>query len=651
MTTRIPVFRVPLLPAVVVALLAVSGEGKAQVGPNGGEWPVYGGDLGSTRYSPLDQIDASNVGELEIAWRWSARNFGPNPEANYRVTPIMVDGVLFATAGSRRFAVAIDAVSGETLWVHRMDEGERGSRAPRRNSGRGVAYWDPGDGGEGRIFYVTPGYHMIALDVSTGLALPNFGRDGVVDLMENLRIPEGVDPVGAVGSSSPPVIVGDVVVVGSAQVSGRRHLSPAGVPGDIRGYSARTGDLLWTFHVVPEDGEPGAETWERGSNAYTGHAGVWTTFSADPDLGLVYLPTEAPTHDWYGGDRLGDNLYSSSLVAIDVETGEPVWHYQLVHHDIWDFDTPTAPILVDIEVDGRPVNAVVQITKQGWAFVFDRETGEPVWPIEERAVPQSDIPGERVSPTQPFPTKPPPFSRQGASEDDLIDFTPELREKAREVVANLEFGTLFSPLRLVDLDNGYRGMLRLPRSTGGGNWEGGAVDPETGILYVTSQMSPSVEALEPPGDGVEADYTVASGVRLSVDGLPLLKPPYGRITAIDLNRGEILWQIPNSDTPDEIANHPALAGIDLPRTGRPARVGQLATRTVLFAGEGVGGKPVLRAHDKATGEILAELELPAAQTGLPMSYMLEGTQYVVVAVADQGNPAELVAFTLPSARR
>ena len=493
--------------------------------------------------------------------------------------------------------------------------------------------------------------HMIALDVSTGLALPNFGRDGVVDLMENLRIPEGVDPVGAVGSSSPPVIVGDVVVVGSAQVSGRRHLSPAGVPGDIRGYSARTGDLLWTFHVVPEDGEPGAETWERGSNAYTGHAGVWTTFSADPDLGLVSLPTEAPTHDWYGGDRLGDNLYSSSLVAIDVETGEPVWHYQLVHHDIWDFDTPTAPILVDIEVDGRPVNAVVQITKQGWAFVFDRETGEPVWPIEERAVPQSDIPGERVSPTQPFPTKPPPFSRQGASEDDLIDFTPELREKAREVVANLEFGTLFSPLRLVDLDNGYRGMLRLPRSTGGGNWEGGAVDPETGILYVTSQMSPSVEALEPPGDGVEADYTVASGVRLSVDGLPLLKPPYGRITAIDLNRGEILWQIPNSDTPDEIANHPALAGIDLPRTGRPARVGQLATRTVLFAGEGVGGKPVLRAHDKATGEILAELELPAAQTGLPMSYMLEGTQYVVVAVADQGNPAELVAFTLPSARR
>ena len=648
MTTRTPIFRIPLLAAVVAVLLAATGEGTAQAGPTGGEWPVYGGDLGSTRYFPLDQIDASNVGKLEIAWRWSAGNFGPRPEANYRVTPIMVDGVLFATAGSRRAAVAIDAVTGETLWVHRMDEGERGRSAPRISSGRGVAYWDPGDGGESRIFYITPGYHMIALDVSTGRPLPNFGRDGVVDLTENLRTPEGLDPVGTIGSSSPPVIVGDVVVVGSAQVSGRRHLSPTAIPGDVRGYSARTGNLLWTFHVVPEDGEPGAETWENDSNEYTGHAGVWTTFSADPDLGLVYLPTEAPTHDWYGGDRLGDNLYSSSLVALDAETGELVWHYQLVHHDIWDFDNPAAPILVDIEVEGRPIKAVVQITKQGWAYVFDRETGEPVWPIEERTVPQSDIPEERTSATQPFPTKPPAFTRQGVKEDDLINFTPELRERAREVVADLEFGSLFSPARLLDPDNGYRGTLRVPRSTGGANWEGGAVDPETGVLYVSSQMGPRVEALEPAREGVEVDYTVASvGVPLSVDGLPILKPPYGQITAIDLNRGEILWQIANADTPEEIASHPALVGIDLPRTGRPARVGQLVTRTLLFAGEGVGGKPILRAHDKATGEILAEIELPAPQTGLPMSYMLDGTQYLVVAVGGRNNPAEFVALRLP----
>jgi quinoprotein glucose dehydrogenase len=647
MTTRTPIFRIPLLAAFVVGFLAAAGEGSAQVGPTGGEWPVYGGDLGSTRYSPLDQIDASNVGQLEVAWRWSARNFGTRPERNYRVTPIMVDGVLFATAGSRRAAVAIDAVTGETLWFHRMDEGERGRRAPRVNSGRGVAYWEPDNGGQARIFYITPGYQMFALDASSGRPVPGFGDEGVIDLTENMRVPEGLEAVGTIGSSSPPLVVGDVLVVGSAQVSGRRHFSPTAIPGDIRGYSARTGDLLWTFHVVPENGEPGAETWERNSNEYTGHAGVWTTFSADPDLGLVYLPTEAPTHDWYGGDRLGDNLYSSSLVALDVQTGDLVWHYQVVHHDIWDFDNPAAPILVDIEVDGRPIRAVVLITKQGWAFVFDRETGKPVWPIEERAVPQSNIPGERTSPTQPFPTKPPAFSRQGVSEDDLIDFTPELREKAREALANLEFSTLYSPVRLLDPASGYRGALRVPRSTGGGNWEGGAVDPETGILYVTSQMSPAVEALEPAGDGIEADYTVARGGRPGVEGLPILKPPYGEITAIDLNRGEILWQIPNADTPDQIANHPALAGIDLPRTGRPARVGQLATRTLLFAGEGVGGKPILRAYDKATGEILAELELPAPQTGLPMSYMLDGIQYLVVAVAGQNTSAEFVAFRLP----
>ena len=647
MTIVTSIFRILLPTACVTVFLAAVGEGSAQTGPAGGDWPAYGGDLGSTRYSPLDQIDVSNVSGLEIAWRWSARNFGPRPETNYRVTSIVVDGVLFVTAGSRRAAVAIDAATGETLWVHRMDEGERGSRAPRVSSGRGVAYWDPADGGESRVFYITPGYHLIALEAATGRPVPDFGEEGIIDLMESIRIPEGVDPIGAIGSSSPPVIVGHVVIVGSAHISGRRQPSPANVPGDIRGFDARTGDLLWTFHVVPEDGELGAETWEDGSNTYTGNAGVWTTFSADPELGLVYLPTEAPTHDWYGGHRLGDNLYSSSLVALDAETGERVWHFQLVHHDIWDFDNPAAPILVDIEVEGRPIKAVVQITKQGWAFVFDRETGEPVWPIEEREVPRSNVPGEQISPTQPFPTKPPAFSRQGLTEDDLIDFTPELRERAKTMVAEFKFGPLYTPLEITDPENGYRGTVTIPRSTGGGNWEGGAVDPETGILYVTSAMSPRVEGLLPGQEGMDIDYMLMPGQPLSVDGLPAVKPPYGQITAIDLNRGEILWQIANADTPEEIANHPALAGIELPRTGRPSRVGLLATRTLLFAGEGAGGEPSLRAYDKATGEVLTEIELPAAQTGLPMSYMLEGSQYVVVAVGDRNNPAELVALTLP----
>ena len=592
MTTRAPSLRT-LVPALFVVLfLAAAAQGAPQAEPAEGEWPVYGGDRGSTRYSPLDQIDVSNVSDLEIAWRWSARNFGPSPEDNYRTTPIMIDGVLFATAGSRRAVVGIDA--------------------------------------------------------ATGQPVSGFAEDGVLDLMETLRIPDGLKPVGTIGSSSPPVIVGNVVIVGSAHISGRSQPTPENIPGDIRGFDARTGEFLWSFHVVPEEGEPGAETWEGDSNQYTGNSSVWTMFSADSERGIVYLPTEAPTHDWYGGHRLGDNLYSSSVVALNAETGERVWHFQLVHHDVWDFDNPAAPILVDIEVDGRPIPAVVQITKQGWAYVFNRETGEPVWPIEERPVPtDTNVPGERLSPTQPFPTSPPAFTRQGLTEDDLIDFTPELREKALAVVEGVRFGPLFTPIEISEPENGVRGTVMLPRSTGGGNWEGGAVDPVTGILYLASQMSARVEGLLPPTEGLTVDYMLMPAETLSVDGLPAVKPPYGQITAIDLNRGEILWQIANADTPEEIANHPDLAGIELGRTGRPNRVGLLATRTLLFSGEGVGGEPILRAHAKATGEILAEIELPATQTGLPMSYMVNGTQYIVVAVADQDHPAELVALRLP----
>ena len=592
MTTRAPSLRT-LVPALFVVLfLAAAAQGAPQAEPAEGEWPVYGGDRGSTRYSPLDQIDVSNVSDLEIAWRWSARNFGPSPEDNYRTTPIMIDGVLFATAGSRRAVVGIDA--------------------------------------------------------ATGQPVSGFAEDGVLDLMETLRIPDGVKPVGTIGSSSPPVIVGNVVIVGSAHISGRSQPTPENIPGDIRGFDARTGEFLWSFHVVPEEGEPGAETWEGDSNQYTGNSSVWTMFSADSERGIVYLPTEAPTHDWYGGHRLGDNLYFSSVVALNAETGERVWHFQLVHHAVWDFDNPAAPILVDIEVDGRPIPAVVQITKQGWAYVFNRETGEPVWPIEERPVPtDTNVPGERLSPTQPFPTSPPAFTRQGLTEDDLIDFTPELREKALAVVEGVRFGPLFTPIEISEPENGVRGTVMLPRSTGGCNWEGGAVDPVTGILYLASQMSARVEGLLPPTEGLTVDYMLMPAETLSVDGLPAVKPPYGQITAIDLNRGEILWQIANADTPEEIANHPDLAGIELGRTGRPNRVGLLATRTLLFSGEGVGGEPILRAHAKATGEILAEIELPATQTGLPMSYMVNGTQYIVVAVADQDHPAELVALRLP----
>ena len=633
---------------IVLVLFAATAHPAPQVGPARGEWPVYGDDLGSTRYSPLDQIDASNVSDLEIAWRWSARNFGPIPENNYRTTPIMVGGVLYATAGSRRAVVAIEASTGETLWVYRIDEGERGARAPRINSGRGVAYWEGGDGHRSRIFYITPGYRLIALDAATGRPESSFADGGVLDLMGTLRIPDGVDPVGTIGSSSPPLIVNNVVIVGSAHVSGRNQPTPENIPGDIRGFDVRTGELLWSFHVVPADGEPGAETWEDDSNLYSGNAGVWTMFSADVERGIVYLPTEVSTHDWYGGHRLGDNLYSSSVVALDAQTGERLWHFQLVHHDVWDFDNPAAPILVDIEVDGRPIPAVAQITKQGWAYVFNRETGEPVWPIKERPVPtDTNVPGERLSPTQPFPTRPPAFTRQGLTEDDLIDFTPQLREQALALVEGVRFGPLFTPIEILNPENGTRGTVMLPRSSGGGNWEGGAVDPETGILYVSSQMSAALEGLLPPIEGVTVDYMLMPAETLSVDGLPAVKPPYGQISAIDLNRGDMLWQIANADTPEEIKNHTALAGVAIGRTGRPTRVGLLATRSLLFSGEGVGGRPVLRAHDKATGDILAEIELPATQTGMPMSYMVGGIQYLVIAVAAEGHPAELVALRLP----
>ena len=632
----------------VVALMAAPAQGAPQAGPARGEWPAYGGDLGSTRYAPLDQIDASNVGNLEIAWRWSARNFGPEPEDNYRTTPLMVGGVLFATAGYRRAVVAIDAATGETLWVYRRDEGERGEVAPRISSGRGVAHWDPGDGSGDRIFYISPGYNLIALEAGTGLPVPDFGRDGILDLMDSLRVPEGVNPIGTTGSSSPPIVVNGVVIVGSAHISGRSQPVPENIPGDIRGFDARTGEFLWSFHVVPADGEPGAETWGGGSNQYTGNSGVWTAMSADPELGIVYLPTEAPTHDWYGGHRLGDNLYSSSVVALDAATGERIWHYQLVHHDVWDFDNPAAPILADIEVDGSSIPAVVQITKQGWAYVFNRETGEAVWPIEERSVPtDTNVPGERLSPTQPFPTRPPAFTLQGLTEDDLIDFTPELREKALALVEGVRFGPIFTPMEISDPESGFRGTVTVPRSTGGGNWEGGTLDPETGILYVTSQMSARAEGMVPSTEEGMVDYTMIPAELLLVDGLPAVKPPYGQISAIDLNRGEILWQIANADTPEEIENHPALAGIELGRTGRPTRVGLMATHTLLFSGEGVGGEPIFRAHDKATGDILAEIELPATQTGLPMSYMMDGAQYIVIAVADEDTPAELVALRLP----
>jgi len=638
----------------LMSLLATAvAVGGAQTGATGGEWHYYGGDAASTRYAPLDQIDRHNVNDLQIAWRWKAHNFGPRPEFNYRTTPLMVNGVLYATAGTRRAVVAIDAASGETLWAYRIDEGERGASAPRPHSGRGVAYWSDGD--KETIFLITPAYNLVALSARTGRPVPDFGIDGIVDLRRGLDRDIDID-TARIGSSSPAIVVGDVVVVGNAFPAGSRPPTKEMMAGHIRGYDVRTGERLWIFHTIPEPGEFGHDTWEQGSASYTGNVGVWTTFSADPELGYVYLPLEAPTGDFYGGHRLGDNLFSQSLVCLDAKTGERVWHYQTVRHGIWDYDLPAAPILLDINVDGRPIKAVAQVTKQAFTFVFDRITGDPVWPIEDRAVLQTDVPGERTAPTQPFPTKPAPFDRQGVTIDDLIDFTPELFEEAKELASNFRLGPLFTPPSLIEED-GTKGTLVQPGSLGGANWPSAAADPETGILYVGSATEPDVFGLWADPENSNMRYVLGTGLRLPQGGgprgLPLLKPPWGRVTAIDLNTGEHVWMKPNGDTPDYVRDHPALRGLDIPATGRADRSAPLVTKTLLFVGEGSGlyagfgsGGNKLRAYDKLTGEVLAEFELPANQSGVPITYMHEGKQYIVLAVGAAGHPGELVALTL-----
>ena len=662
------VVSVPLV--AVAALVRAPGAAPpaaAQHGARAGEWRHYGGDAGGTRYSPLDQIDRGNVADLEIVWRWKTDNFGPRPDFNYQATPLMIGGVLYTTAGRRRNVAAIDAGTGETLWMYRYDEGRRGQVAPlRASSGRGVAWWTDGQGDE-RIIHVTQGYRLVALDAKTGRPIPTFGADGVVDLYDNLY--DGLDrPAvedGQIGLNSPATVVGDVVVVGAAlRATAPAREFPAGF---VRGFDVRTGERLWTFHTIPQPGEFGNDTWEDGSWSYTGNTGVWAPMSADEELGYVYLPVETPTNDLYGGHRPGDNLFAESLVCLDARTGERIWHFQLVHHGVWDYDIPTAPTLIDLEVGGRVVKAVAQVTKQAFTYVFDRVTGEPLWPIEERPVPQSNVPGERTAATQPFPTRPPAFDRQGVSPDDFLDFTAEIAAEARRIGSEYRQGPLYTPPILAGQD-GFRGLLMLPHMTGGANWQGGAVDAETGILYVASITNPTVAGLV--NDQARSTMDYVFGVdrprraaaqppqgcgEIGPLGLPLVKPPWGRITAIDLNAGDLLWTVPNGDTPDCVKNHPALSGLDVPRTGKPERSGILVTKTLLFAGEGSGlmatptwaGGPMFYAYDKRTGDVIWEYELPRNQSGVPMTYMLDGRQYIALAIGARGQPAELVALALP----
>lgn len=613
-------------------------------------WRNFGGELGAQRYAPLDQINADNAADLEIAWRWSAANFGPQPEIRNVSMPIMRDGKVFIGAGATRNVVAIDAGSGQTLWMWRPVEGERYTQAARKDSGKGVSYWVAADGRK-RVIVVTPGYFLVSLNADTGIPDSQFGAGGWVDLTAGLR--RAPDRELDVGLTAPALVVGDVIVVGSAHAVSFRPPSKANVKGDVRGFDARTGKLLWTYHTIPGRGEPGHETWFDGSAEYTGNAGVWSTMSADPDMGLVFLPVESATGDQYGGDRHGNNLFANSVVALNVKTGQMRWYYQLIHHDIWDWDTPTAPILADLP-DGRKV--VAQVTKQAFTYVFDRATGRPVWPIAERPVPQTDVPGEWTAATQPMPTRPLPFDRQGVTVEDLIDYTPEIRAEVRSIVSRHRLGPLFTPPSLVDSADGTIGTLIMPYSTGGANWEGSAYDPGTGYLYVPSATRVAVAALNHEPDASDIRYISAPREQPLVFGIPIAKPPWGRITAIDLQSGEYVWSVANGDTPESVLNNPALKGVDLPRTGKPTRAGIVVTDTLLFAGEGFAsgqdmhGDPIFRAHDKLSGKILAEIDLPAPQAGPPSTYLFNGRQYIVMTVADGKTPSELIALALPESQ-
>ncbi len=611
-------------------------------------WAHVRGDEGSSNYSALDQINADNVSKLNIAWRWKAHNFGASPEFNFQSTPIMVKGRIYTTAGTRRDAVAIDAATGETLWMHRIDEGERGNHVPRRGSGRGVAYTEIN--GQGRIYYITPGYRLVGLDAASGQPLKDFGDYGVIDLKTQLdqEVDLVRDPIGA---SSAPVIVKGVVIVGSAFPSGRAPSSKKMVAGHILGFDAVTGKRRWIFHTVPQEKEVGVETWEQESWRYTGNTGAWTQLSADSKLGLVYIPVEAPTGDYYGGHRPGDNLFSQSLVALDAVTGKRVWHYQTVRHDIWDLDPPAAPVLYNYPTSSGVIPAIAQVTKQGLVFAFDRRNGKPIWPIEDRKVPASTVPGEKTAATQPFPTLPKAFAPLGMTEEWLNDLTPEIHAEAKRIGAEYTLGPLFTPPTVVTKTN--KGTISLPGTGGAANWPGAVVDQETSILYVGSAMIAKVVGMiKSPRSDMNF---VGSSPRIDGPfGLPLNKPPYGTITAIDMKSGKHLWQIANGDTPDYIKSNPKLEGVNLPPTGHPERARMLVTRTLLFAGEGSGlyvsgpggGGKKFRAHDKQTGKVLWEMELPANASGTPMTYSLDGEQYIVVPVGARGVSGELVALKL-----
>ncbi len=717
-----------LIAGLVCMAVAASGQWK----PKDTEWPLYTADLAGTKYRPLDQINASNFNKLEVAWHFKTDNFGTRPEFKLEGTPLMVNGVIYATAGTRRDVVALDAKTGEIIWTHSLREGQRAAIAPRQLSGRGVSFWSDGKGDD-RVLYVTTGYKLTCLNAKTGMMIPSFGENGQVDLKKGMYT--GVNtPIdletGEAGLHSTPTVVNDTVIVGSSFKEGMTVVTRNNTKGLVRAFDVRTGKLSWTFRTIPRKGEFGYDTWENGSADYNGNTGVWTQITADAQAGLVYLPVESPTSDYYGGERPGNNLYGESLVCVDLKTGARKWYFQIVHHPVWDYDLSSAPLLGDVVVNGRPRKVVAVPSKESFLYVFDRITGEPIWPIEERPVAQSDVPGEKSSPTQPFPTKPPAYGRNYIKvPDDLIDFTPEMRADAIDKLKRYRVEGMFTPPVIGDPNGKWLGGLNLGNASGGTNWPGASYDPElhtvfaqaaqsfvtpislrtppegfTDIKYVSGSNSQPFREAQGPGFGSAADApqrgggggfggaaattAAAGGGRgrggrgrggadapaspaaasaaiaaaaagrggLQVQGLPIVKPPYGVISAVNLDRGDITWQVPYGETPDNIRNSPALKGMTIGNTGMNGSVGLVVTKTLVILGDSQVTSithprgAMLRAYDKATGKEVGAVLMPAPQSGSPMTYEWQGKQYIVVAVSGGAYSGEYIAFALPNSQ-
>ena len=678
--------------------------------PKSGDWPHYTADIRGSRYSPLDQITAANFNKLEVAWRFKTDNLGTFPEFKLEGTPLAVRGVLYTTAGTRRAVVALDGKTGEVIWVHSMREGKRAAVSPRQLSGRGVSYWTDGRGDE-RIVYITTGYRLVELNAKTGAVVPTFGKDGIVDLKVGVVKGKG-EPIdletGEIGVHSTAAIVKDTIIVGSAMREGATVSTHNNTKGLVRAFDARTGRQLWQFNTIPRPGEFGNDTWEKESWATNGNVGVWTQITVDEESGLVYLPIETPSSDYYGGHRPGNNVFAETLVAVDLKTGQRKWHYQFVHHPLWNFDMSSAPLVADVTVNGRPRKVVAVPSKQAWLYVFDRLTGEPIWPITERPVPPSDVPDEKASPTQPHPPDALRYARNVFKiPDDLVDFTPALRAEAQERTKFYKWAdTPFNPPIVGNAKGPLYGAITVGTAT---NWPGGGYDPELHIAFAPAGNMPGVRTVvEPPpgfsdirfvsgivgepfrevmgpGDCCAADSprtaqraaeartapaaaaapaTPATpapagggaGAGLNVQGIPMIKPPYGLLAAINLDRGEVLWQTPHGDTPDAIRNHPALKGVNIPKTGQPnaSGVGLMVTKTLVVMGDPQVTTPpehprgaMLRAYDKQTGKEVGTIYMPAPQSGSPMTYMADGRQYIIVAVSGGNYTGEYLAFRLP----